>query len=129
MTPEDIRGSNPYGHIEARQLSDAPYGMADLVAFVNEIAAQLAELNQNNKQSRADRLAEPTLRDLFAMAVMQGDWAAQGADGPFYTLEMSPEQFSHLAKTYYKMADAILVERNGRSWQEPTNDETDKDPL
>jgi hypothetical protein len=54
-----------------------------------------------------------TLRDYFAAAAMQGDWASLGPN------EDRPEScFPKAARDYYSMADAMLAARN-----EPKKDE------
>lgn len=51
-----------------------------------------------------------SLRDQFAMAAMQGDWAAQSPElGQFATC--SDEDLERHAKDYYRIADAMLKVR------------------
>lgn len=55
--------------------------------------------------------SENSLRDRFAMAAMQGDWAAQGASTGQYTCSISPEVLFARARLFYRMADAMLKAR------------------
>lgn len=53
-----------------------------------------------------------SLRDQFAMAALQGDWAAQ--DGEYigvWDLEADVELLTQRARLYYRMADAMLKAR------------------
>lgn len=50
-----------------------------------------------------------TLRDQFAMAAMQGDFAAQDAvEMGYYTNDTPDEFLVKRAEFYYRMADAML---------------------
>lgn len=52
------------------------------------------------------------LRDKFAMAAMQGDFAAQDAvEMGYYTNETPDEFLVKRAEFYYRMADAMLKAR------------------
>ncbi|NBL79464.1 hypothetical protein GWI67_18120 [Proteus sp. G2672] len=52
------------------------------------------------------------LRDKFAMAVMQGDFAAQDAvEMGYYTNDTPDEFLVKRAEFYYRMADAMLKAR------------------
>lgn len=56
------------------------------------------------------QVEEPTLRDRFAMAALQGEWAAQ--DGiSVGVIGIAPEDLIEAAKRYYAMADAMLKVR------------------
>lgn len=52
-----------------------------------------------------------TLRDAFAMAAMQGDWAAQDEYIGEFENCASDDYFLNRAATYYRMADAMLKAR------------------
>lgn len=56
-------------------------------------------------------MTEKTLRDEFAMAAMQGDWAAQSRDTGEFTNDMPAEFLEARAEFYYRMADAMLKAR------------------
>lgn len=51
------------------------------------------------------------LRDAFALAAMQGDWAAQNEHIGEFENNLPDEVFEERAATYYRMADAMLAER------------------
>jgi hypothetical protein len=53
-----------------------------------------------------------TIRDYFAAKAMQGDWAAQNNLTGEYTNSMSGEQLMERARTFYRMADAMLAQRD-----------------
>jgi hypothetical protein len=55
-----------------------------------------------------------TLRDYFAAKAMQGDWAAQNELTGEYTNFMKEEQYQLAAERFYRMADAMLKEREKR---------------
>lgn len=52
-----------------------------------------------------------TLRDQFAMAAMQGDWAAQDERSGYFDENSGEATFSKSAEMYYRMADAMLKAR------------------
>ncbi|WP_272659502.1 hypothetical protein [Providencia sp. PROV172] len=52
-----------------------------------------------------------TLRDQFAMAAMQGDWAAQDECSGYFDENSGEATFSKSAEMYYRMADAMLAAR------------------
>ena len=52
-----------------------------------------------------------TLRDEIAIAAMQGDWAAQQPNWHEFTGSDRDEKFNNSARLYYRMADAMLRER------------------
>lgn len=62
---------------------------------------------QRNKES---------LRDKFAKAAMQGDWAAQSQEntGVFHT-QMSDESFQEQARMYFRMADEMMKVRDDQN--------------
>lgn len=75
-----------------------------------ELDAHLEMRNENELRAEILALAGDgikTLRDEFAIAAMQGDWAAKseyaGSFGVGYM-----DQFTARAKTYYMAADAML---------------------
>ena len=56
-------------------------------------------------------MTEKTLRDEFAIAAMQGDWAAQGEDNGSFTQLHSDRLFESSARLYYRMADEMMKVR------------------
>jgi hypothetical protein len=52
-----------------------------------------------------------TLRDHFATAAMEGDWASQSEDCGCFGLTMRQCEFELRAGLYYRMADAMLKAR------------------
>ncbi len=54
---------------------------------------------------------EKTLRDEFAMAAMQGDWAVHNEYGGTYFRTNPKGDFSASAEVYYRMADAMMKAR------------------
>lgn len=52
-----------------------------------------------------------SLRDQFAMAAMQGDWAAQDERSGYFDENSGEATFSKSAEMYYRMADAMLKAR------------------
>lgn len=50
------------------------------------------------------------LRDQFAVAAMQGDWATQNSEDGYFA-NCTDEQLVNSAKIYYRMADAMLAAR------------------
>lgn len=52
--------------------------------------------------------SENSLRDRFAMAAMQGDWASQVEN---WNVQEKDDGFLRSAKQYYRMADAMLKAR------------------
>lgn len=52
-----------------------------------------------------------TLRDQFAMAAMQGDWATERMDSGYWSQDDIDAIFKDKAETYYRMADAMLKAR------------------
>lgn len=54
----------------------------------------------------------PSLRDQFAMAAMQGDWAAQRPEWHSFSRSSAQEAFDRNAELYYRMADSMLKTRN-----------------
>lgn len=53
-----------------------------------------------------------TLRDYFAAKAMQGDWAAQNSRDGAFPPDTRDERLRKTARLYYRMADAMLAERN-----------------
>lgn len=51
-----------------------------------------------------------SLRDQFAMAAMQGDWANQNSEVGYFA-DCNDEQLVNSAKIYYRMADVMLAAR------------------
>ncbi|WP_272568105.1 hypothetical protein [Providencia sp. PROV255] len=51
------------------------------------------------------------LRDQFAMAAMQGDWAAQDERSGYFDENSGEATFSKSAEMYYRMADAMMKAR------------------
>lgn len=96
MTPEEIR-----------ELLDKLLGMEKLTSghaqlamliFAAEVAAHQAELNAKVL----------TRREQLAMAVMQGDWAAQRADVGIFNNHELQDNLLWRARLYYRMADAMI---------------------
>lgn len=56
-------------------------------------------------------MTEKTLRDEFAMAAMQGNWAAQ-TPLVIGEAEISLESLIEEALVYYRMADAMIIARS-----------------
>jgi len=52
-----------------------------------------------------------TARDRFAMAAMQGDWASQSESSGHFSVDARVADLEGRASLYYRMADAMLVER------------------
>ncbi|CAB5643127.1 hypothetical protein [Providencia rettgeri] len=55
--------------------------------------------------------ATGNLRDQFAMAAMQGDWAEQDERSGYFDENSGEATFSKSAEMYYRMADAMLKTR------------------
>lgn len=51
------------------------------------------------------------LRDKFAMAAMQGDWATERMDSGYWSQDDIDAIFKDKSETYYRMADAMLKAR------------------
>ena len=51
------------------------------------------------------------LRDYFAAKAMAGDWAAQNEFIGEFENDLPDDAFAERAATYYRMADAMLAER------------------
>ncbi|EJD6371464.1 hypothetical protein AAIC24_001830 [Providencia rettgeri] len=62
-----------------------------------------------DKQNLPWQLEE--LRDKFAMAAMQGDFAAQDEESGYYQNDTPDEFLIKRAEFYYRMADAMLKAR------------------
>ncbi|EMY0637125.1 hypothetical protein AB6F55_07895 [Providencia hangzhouensis] len=62
-----------------------------------------------DKQNLPWQLEE--LRDKFAMAAMQGDFAAQDEESGYYPNDTPDEFLIKRAEFYYRMADAMLKAR------------------
>jgi hypothetical protein len=69
-----------------------------------------------------------SLRDEFAMAAMQGDWAAQTQGWHEFKPGLSKAMFERSAKLYYRMADAMMDARKPSSQPQPltVTQESDK---
>lgn len=52
-----------------------------------------------------------SLRDRFALAAMQGDWAAQNEECGSFPYSVRIEELRARARVYYRMADAMLEVR------------------
>jgi hypothetical protein len=69
---------------------------------------KLLELKANNKElMRKTEVANKTLRDEFAIAAMQGNWACESFET--YACDEALEEAANL---YYRMADAMMKARN-----------------
>ena len=53
-----------------------------------------------------------SLRDWFAFGAMNGDWASQSDDSGIIQIEHPQSALESRARLYYRMADAMLAERN-----------------
>lgn len=56
-------------------------------------------------------ITSASLRDKFAMAAMQGDWASGCMDSGYWSQDDIDVIFKDKAETYYRMADAMLKAR------------------
>ncbi len=54
-----------------------------------------------------------TLRDYFAAKAMQGEWATQKLNEPFWDTSQ-PDALLNAAEVYYRMADAMLAAREAK---------------
>lgn len=72
-------------------------------SFLNDIVAEDAATRKDVVVANSDLVSSPTktLRDEFAIAALTGEWASNA----------SQESFDDCAKLYYRMADAMLKER------------------
>lgn len=83
---------------------------------MNELDQRLKE-NMERMQQRQEDLyrnridSRAKLRDEFAKAALQGDWAAQNEYAGSFHPGMPEASFIERAGMYYKMADAMMVAR------------------
>ncbi|HBC6054800.1 TPA: hypothetical protein KEV90_003507 [Proteus mirabilis] len=72
----------------------------------------MADKNYDAHYKSDGAIDSASLRDKFAMAAMQGDFAAQDAvEMGYYTNETPDEFLMKRAEFYYRMADAMLKAR------------------